>query len=284
MKKLFPGIKFIVCALIFLYTGSFIGHTEQNFSQRIISLGPSITEQLYLLKAQDRLVGCTIYCKRPKEAKSKEKVGTVVEVNLEKIIGLKPDLVLATSLTDFKAIKKLKNLGIEIVSFFPPKNFAEICEQFLELGKIIGKEKKAEEIISKAKDKINATKKKVKNLPKPKVFIQIGARPLFTVIGDSFVNDFIEFAGGVNIAQNLKSGFYSREKVIEANPNVIIIVTMGIVGEEEKGVWEKYLILEAVKNNRVYIIDSYKLCSPTPLSFADALEQITGILHPGQEK
>jgi len=284
MKKLSLGIKFIVCALFFLYIGTSIGYAGQNFSQRIISLSPSITEQLYLLNAQDRLVGCTIYCKRPKEAESKEKVGTVVEVNLEKIVGLKPDLVLATSLTDFKAIKKLKNLGIEVVKFFPPKNFAEICEQFLKLGKIIDKEKKAEEIISKAKDKINITKKKVKGLPKPKVFIQIGARPLFTVIGDSFVNDFIEFAGGVNIAQNLKSGFYSREKVIETNPDVIIIVTMGIAGEKEKETWEKFRSLNAVKNNRIYIVDSYKLCSPTPLSFADTLEQIAGILHPGQEK
>ncbi|MCK4519916.1 MAG: ABC transporter substrate-binding protein, partial [Candidatus Omnitrophica bacterium] len=152
MKKLSLGIKFIVYTLIFLYIGTSVGYAGQNFPQRIISLGPSITEQLYLLSAQDRLVGCTIYCKRPKEAKSKEKVGTVVEVNLEKIIGLKPDLVLATSLTNFKAIKKLKDLGIEVVSFFPPKNFDEICEQFLELGEIIGKEKKAEKIISKAKD------------------------------------------------------------------------------------------------------------------------------------
>ncbi len=284
MKKLLLGIKVIVCALIFLYIGTFVGHTDQNLPQRIISLGPAITEQLYLLNVQDRLVGCTIYCKRPKEAKSKEKVGTVVEISLEKIIGFKPDLVLATALTDFKAVKKLKDLGVEVVSFSPPKSFAEICEQFLRLGEIVGEEKKAEEIISKAKDKINITKKKVKGLPKPKVFIQVGARPLFTVIGDSFVNDFIEFAGGVNIAQNLKSGFYSREKVIEADPSIIIIVTMGIAGEKEKETWEKFKSLKAVKNNRVYIIDSYKLCSPTPLSFADTLEQMAEILHPGQEK
>ena len=252
--------------------------------QKIISLGPSITEELYLLGVENKIVGVTTYCHRPSPAQQKEKVGTVIEVNLEKIVSLQPDLVLATSLTNLKAKEKLKNLGVKIITFPPAKSFREICEQFLELGRIVGKEKEAEEIVGQAKMRVNTIEEKVKNLPKQRVFVQIGARPLFTATRDSFVDDFVELAGGINIAQNSKSGLYSREKVLKDNPDIIIIVTMGIVGEGEREIWRKYKTLRAVKNNRIYIIDSYKLCSPTPVSFVEALEEITNILHPKEAR
>lgn len=277
-------IKFITCALVLWCTGVLIGYAQQDYPQRIISLGPSITEELYLLGVQDRLIGCTVYCERPKEAETKEKIGTVVKVNVEKIVSLKPDLVLATSLTDPKAAEKMRSLGIRVVCFSHTRNFIEICEQFLELGKIVDKKKEAEEIINGVRGKVDFIKEKVKYLPKPKVFIQVGARPLFTVTKDSFVSDFIEFAGGINIAKDAKTGFYSREEVLRKNPDVIIIVTMGIIGEKEKEIWVKYEALKAVKNNRVYIIDSYKFCSPTPVSFVDTLEEMVKILHPQEEK
>ena len=282
-------ILWLLLTIIFLFsidteTFCFPLKAKDAYPQRIISLGPSITEELYLLGAQDRLVGCTLYCKRPKKAETKEKVATVIEVNLEKVIMLKPDLVLATSLADLKTVKKLRDLGIKVVVFPQAKNFTEVCKQFLELGRIIGRRKKAEEIVRRAKMRVNIIKKEVKNLPKQKVFVQIGAKPLFTATRDSFINDFIELAGGINIAQNSKSGLYSREKVLKDNPEVIIIVTMGIVGEGEREIWKKYKTLKAVKNNRIHIIDSYKLCSPTPVSFVEALEKITNILHPKEAR
>lgn len=248
--------------------------------RRIVSLGPAITEELYILGAEDRLVGCTVYCQKPPEAKKKEKVGTTIEVNLEKIVALRPDLVLATSLTDPRAKEKLKNLGIRIITFSAAKNFSEICGQFLELGKIVGKEEQAAEIVTLARSRVDSIREKIRGLKSPKVFIQVGAKPLVAATGDSFINDFIEFAGGINIAREAGAGLYSREEVIRRNPDVIIIVTMGIEGEEEKEAWAKYGSLNAVKNGRIYIIDSYRLCSPTPVSFAESLEEIARILHP----
>ena len=276
MKKVFP-------ILILAFSLS-CGALAANCPQRIISLGPSITEQLYLLKAEDRLVGCTVYCNKPPRAKEKEKVGTVVEVNLEKIVSLKPDLVLATPLTNRKAIEKLKNLGIAVVVFPAAKTLIQICSQFLELGKFTGKEKQAEEIAKRVKSKAVTIKNAIENLRKPKVFIQIGAKPLFAATGASFVNDFIEFAGGINIAKEAKTGIYSREQVLMKNPDVIIIATMGIAGEKEKGVWKRYKSLKAVEKNRIYIIDSYKLCSPTPISFVETLKELVIILHPEKAK
>lgn len=252
---------------------------SQSYPQRIISLGASLTEELYLLGVEDRVVGVTLYCQRPPQAQLKEKVGTVTEVDLEKIVSLRPDLVLVTSLTNSQAVEKLKGLGIKVMTFPQPRSFSALCEDFLKLGKAVGKEREAGGIVDQAKRKVILIQDKVKGLAKPKVFIQIGARPLCTVTRDSFVNDFIELAGGINTAAGAKSGLYSREKVLKDNPEVIIIVTMGIVGEEEKAVWQKFKTLKAARNNRIHIIDSYIICSPTPVSFVGALEEIVKLLH-----
>ncbi|MCM8787480.1 MAG: ABC transporter substrate-binding protein [Candidatus Omnitrophica bacterium] len=274
----FKKICFLYIVFYFL-TFHLSAYSQNKPLERIISLGPSITEELYLLGAGDRIVGVTTYCKRPPQVIKKEKVGTVIEVNVEKIFSLKPDLVIATSLTKQKDVEKLKKLGIKVIVFPAAKNFAQLCEQFLELGKIIGKEKEAKEIIEAANKAINYISEKIKNLDRPKVLVQIGSRPLWVATKDSFIGDLIEFAGGKNI-KTTKEGLFSKEQVVIENPDVIIITTMGITGEKEKENWQRYKTINAVKNNRIYIIDSYKLCSPTPVSFVETLEELVNILHP----
>jgi len=192
----------------------------------------------------------------------------------------KPDLVLATSLTNSKAIQKLKNLGIEVVIFPAPKNYAYLCDQFLTLGKAVDKEAEATAIIAESKEKVMAIRAGTAGFGKPKVFIEIGAKPLFTANRDYFINDFVEMAAGVNIAQDAKLGTYSREEVLRKNPDVIIIVMMGIAVEKEKEVWQKFKDLNAVRDNRIYVIDSRKVCSPTPVTFVETLNEIAGLLHP----
>ncbi|MEW6095109.1 MAG: ABC transporter substrate-binding protein [bacterium] len=274
-----------ICAIAFYFLLKLPNNSARKVElspcpQRIISLGPSITKGLYLLGVEDKLIANTIYCIEPPEAKKKEKIGTVIKINIEKIFNLKPDIVFATSLTDPKAKEKLKNLGIKVITFSTPRDFSSICEQFLELGKLVGKEKEARKIVKSAENKATSIKKKTENLNKPKVLVQVGAKPLFVATGRYFVNDYIEFAGGVNIAKEAGEGIYSREQVLKANPDIIIITTMGIVGEDEKRTWKKYKTLEAVKNGQIYIIDTDKITSPTPQSFVNTLEEFIHILHP----
>ena len=276
MKRKMIGIK-VFC--LYLYILALTGYAEIVYPQRIISLVPSITEEIYLLNAEDSLIGNTVYCIRPEGAKKKEKVGTIIDINLEKIVQLEPDLVLASSLTAPGAKKKLKGLGIKVVTFRQPKNFSELSRQFLALARLTGRQKEAEEIIGMVRRKANLLKEKVSGLRKPKVFIQIGANPLFTANKDFFLNDLIELAGGINVARDVVIGFYSREEVLKRNPDVIIITAMGI-GEREKKNWQKYNTLNAVRNNRIYLVDSCKFCSPTPVSFVEMLEKVVEILHP----
>lgn len=270
-----------VAIFISLFTNS-LAYAEERYPERIISLGPSITKALYLLGVEDKLIANTVYCLSPPEAKNKEKIGTVVEVNIERVFRLNPDLVIATSLISPKTKEKLKNLGIKLATFPTPGNFSQMCKQFLELGKLVGKVKVAEEIVKSAAAKADSIKENVKNLPHPKVLVQIGARPLFVATGSYFINDYIEFAGGINIAKDAKEGIYSREQILKADPEVIIITKMGIATEKEKEVWQKYKTLSAVKSGRIYIIDTDEITSPTPASFVKTLEEIVYILHAGE--
>ena len=124
-----------------------------------------------------------------------------------------------------------------------------------------------------------------KELPRPKVFLQIGANPLFTASRESLLNDFVEFSGGINMVGDFKGGLYSREKVLAENPDIILIVAMeGAVAEKEKKRWERFGTINAVRDGAVYVIDPYKMCSPTPVTFVEALETVVNLIHPGPGK
>jgi ABC-type Fe3+-hydroxamate transport system substrate-binding protein len=273
--------RFVMVILVFFvfYAGAF------GFSpappRRIISFAPALTESLYVLGVGERLKGCTTYCKKPEEAKHKEKVGNLVEINVEKVLLLKPDLVLAMEFSDRKAVEKLKNLGIRVELFPSPRNFDHLCQSFLRLGRMVGRENRAKEIVTRAKKEAAFIRSQVEGKEKIKMFWQLGAKPLFAATKGYFTNDYIEYAGGINIAADARSGIYSREEVLKRNPDVIVIVTMGIAGEREKETWQTYSSINAVKHNRVYVVDSYKYCSPTPEGFVEALKELVVQLHPG---
>ena len=249
------------------------------FPQRIVSLVPNITEELYLLGVQDRIVGVTTYCQRPPEAQNKERVGDVVEVNVEKILSLQPDLVIASPLADQRQIQKLRDLDMRVEIFQPPEDFEGLCNGFLELALLVGGEQKSREIVTQASRDIDYIKGKVKGLPRPRVFIQIGEKPLVAAGGDSFIDDIVAFAGGVNIAHEVKTSVYSREEVVKRNPDIILIAKMGIAGEREKAQWATYTTIKAVQTDRIYTVDPYRFCSPTPLSFVESVRELVRLFH-----
>ena len=278
MKKKNIFIFLICFGCLFLWQTIAIGESKSSLPQRIISLGPSMTINIYLLGAQDKLIADTIYCTHPKDAEKKIKIGNLAEMDLEKVYKLKPDLVLVTPMADQKQIKKLKNLGIKVQLFQYARSYQDLCDQLLLLGKLIGRQKEAKQIINKQWSKIKAIQEKIKSENKPKVFLQIGVNPLFTINKDSFINDYINFAGGINIAKDAHSGIYSREQVVKANPDIILITTMGIEGNKEQSIWKEYKTINAVRNNNIYILDEYHVCSPSVISFVDTLKVIKGII------
>ena len=251
---------------------------SQN-AKRVISLVPSITETLYLVGAQNKLVGCTSFCTQA-VADGKQQVGSTVDVNIEKILMLKPDLVLAMLLTKPQDIETMRRLGIKVEVIPTPKNFSEICSQTVEIAKLVGYESAAKAVVQKSKQTVDSLmQKSVQRLGKPKIFFQLGSNPIFTVLENTFMNDFILLCNGENIANGLTKGSVTRESVLMKNPDVIIVATMGGFGAEEQKTWQSYSGLKAAKNNKIFLIDSETACSPTPVNFAKAFADVVKFVN-----
>lgn len=272
MNRIFKSLSITLVTISLTY--SVFGQTPT----RIVSLAPSLTKNVYFLEQQHKLVGCTSYCDTA-VANGKEVVASAVKVNIEKVVSLKPDLVITTTMTNPETLDMLKKFNIRVETFPTAKSFDEICKQTIRLGQIIGAESNAKRIVTQSETKIKSLASSTRNDKSPSVFFQIGAKPLFTVIPGTFMNDYILLAGGKNVVTTTKTGTITREAVIASNPDVIFIVTMGIVGNEEKNVWESYSTLNAARNKKIFIIDSNDACTPTPVTFVKTLERVINLIY-----
>lgn len=268
MKK----ISSYLLTLVFVVVA--VVSTHAQAPRRIISLAPSLTKNLYLLGAGDLLVGCTSYCTLQSDTQA-EVVASAIQVNYEKAVLLQPDLVITTSLTKPKTIETFRKLGVDVLVYDSPRSFEEICSQFIDLGEQVGRKQQAETLIADAKARMQQTLERIPaDAPSQKIMLQIGANPLFSVVPNTFMNDFIRFSKTENIASDLTVGSITRESVLIRNPDIIVVVLMGMIGEEEKNQWMSYPSLSAVQKNQIFMMDADKACSPTPLSFVESLEDL----------
>ncbi|NJO92818.1 MAG: ABC transporter substrate-binding protein, partial [Chloroflexia bacterium] len=120
-------------------------------------------------------------------------------------------------------------LGIKYKVFESPTNFEGICNQFMEIAKLIGKEEKGKQIIQQEKTKLQELKKRIPKGEKPKIFIELGTKPLFAVIPNTFMHDYITFLGGENVASDVSTGIVSRETILLRNPDVIFVTTWALL-------------------------------------------------------
>jgi iron complex transport system substrate-binding protein len=229
----------------------------QNHKARYISLAPSTTEILFALGLDEEIVGVSTYCNYPLKVKSKEKIGEFSNVNIEKIISLRPDYIFCTGLEQEMIIRELRRLNLK-VNVSDPTNMKELLHSIREIGRITSKNKEAESLVKDMEGQIEEVTSQVKLIPmkkRPKVFIELWHDPLTTAGKDSFVDELITLAGGINIAYDTKRPFsiFSLEEVIKRNPDCIIITYMDkerpIKLIEKRFGWSQ---IHAVKNNCVY--------------------------------
>lgn len=266
--------KFMFFVILFFIGSAF----AQKEDQRIVSLGPSVTSQLQLLGAEDRIVGATIYCKIDSTKKC-EKIGTLLEINVERIVELEPDVVFAVGLTPKKIIKKLSKLGIKVVMIDDPENFSILCENLRTIATICDFEDKARTIIFKAELKLDSLRNAVEKLEKKTVLLQLGVNPVYATTKGTLGDQLIEFAGGKNAFNLEKNGAISSEEVLYQNPDVIVITDMGMSAKKEKERWESFPDLSAVKNNSIFIIDSHSVCSPNVPLFVETVVYMSSLIH-----
>jgi len=259
----------------------------EKFPERIISLAPSNTEILFALGLGDKLVGVTDFCDYPPEAQEKPKIGGFSTPNIEEVVALSPDLILAAQRHEAEIIPALEGRGLTVFAV-DPRSFDEILEAITLVGEITGQEEEAFQLVTEISNRIKAVTDKTDDLPQSqrlRVFYMTWDDPLMTAGGDTWHEELIVKAGGINIFQDLTGGHVSvsLETVIVANPQVIITgAGMGTGGDKplQFALNEPRLAgVDARINNRVYTV-------PTDLSgragprIVEALELFAKCIHP----
>ncbi len=255
--------------------------------RRIIALSPSITEILFSLGLEQRIVGVSDHSDFPTRALAKPRVGSYISPNVERTISLNPDLILATAAGNPREfVDRMESLGLSVYTVFP-KDFDGILRSIFHIAMVTGRERCGSRVI----EEMTRRKERILRLTggriKPKVFFQIGTAPIVTVGKGSFADDLISLAGGRNIAggESMKYPRYSIEEILVKAPDVIIITSMDPKGDSRKLAeqWNRWETIPAVKGGRVFVIDSDLVDLPSP-RIIDGLEIIARILHPELER
>lgn len=244
--------------------------------RRIVSLSPAITSEIHDLGLARRLAGVTRYC--PNVAGTAV-VGTLTEINIERILTLKPDLVVAgKDCNRRKDVDKLRSLGIDVAVFEGCEDFECMCREFIRLGKLLGRQRAAQDIVAQARADLRALETRLPRRPL-KVFWQVGVSPIVTVNGQTFAGEILRRTGCVNIFADVAAKYprVNLEEVMVRNPEAIIIAAgMG----EGQDPWKGLSQITAVRTGRVYRIPAEKLCQPTPRKFLEACRIVAGVLYP----
>ncbi len=249
--------------------------------EKIVSLAPSSTEILFALGLGDRVVGTTSYCDYPEEANSTEKVGDYSEVNVEKIVSLESDIVFASTVIEEDIVKKLDDAGVAVV-VIEGTDFESVYNSIIDIGMITGRQDEAKKLTDDMKAKVDEIKDKVKGIEKKDCYFVLGYGEggNWTSGPGSFIHEMMEMAGGNNIAADGDSPWveYSMEKLIEKDPEVLIISSMAGDVEEIKET-EGYKELQAIKKDNLKVIDANIVSRPGP-RLSEALEEVAKALHP----
>jgi len=251
--------------------------------ERIITLAPSLTEIVYFLGLGDRVVGVTELSSYPREARLKPKVGSYVDLNAERIISLSPDLVIGTADGNQPwVIELLEKAGIPVF-VVNPRNTREVIETIVGIGRLCGVVDKALPLADELSARVDGIVAKTAGLDRPLVFLQVNAKPIMTVNGNTFSSDLIRLAGGRNMADREPITYprISLEEVVRQEPEVIIISSMERGGEFErvKEQWLSLKMIPAAKTGRVHLVDSDLIDRPSP-RVVEGLELLARRIHP----
>lgn len=254
--------------------------TIEKEPSKVVSLGPNVTETIFALGKGKKVIGRTEYCDFPKEAEKINTIGTLQSPNIEKIVELKPDVVIASTHAKKENLDKLNQLGITTIALYGEEDFEGAYDVISSIGKVLNSNKEANAIVNNMKKKVNFVKEKVKEKDTPSVYyvIGFGKGGDFTPGKDTFLHKLITLAGAKNAGEDAVNWKYSLEKLIEKNPDIIICSKYFDTKKGLQGT-TGYTDLKAVKNNKLFEIDNNMLDRQGP-RLADGLEKLAKLIHP----
>jgi iron complex transport system substrate-binding protein len=292
-----PGVKFFVLFLICLFaltacrSGNNAATSDVKMRdiaddlgrklkipekvERVVSLAPNLTENIFAVGAGDRLVGVTTFCNYPEDAQKIPKIGDTITPNIETIIALKPQIVFVSTSSQLEAfMKTLEGQGITVF-VTNPKDLSGVLTNLRQLGDIFGTPERTTILLNNLQERILGIEEQMRDKPKKKTFVQVSKEPLFTIGKDSFLTEIVERAGGVSVTKEIPTAYpkISKETALALNPDVIIL-SESPDNLEPNDVFKNS---SAVKNKKVFRLSADILSRPSP-RIVDALEQIAEAL------
>jgi len=260
--------------------------------RRIVSTAPSITETLFALGLGDRVVGVSQYCHYPPETATRTRVGSYLRPHVETVVSLRPDLVITQSTTNSVApqLTRMNIPVLEVEHGDLERTFAAIQS----IGDRCGVGDRGSKLVSDIRERLGAIRQRTSNLPRRSLVFVVGRSPgaleRLTAVGkDSYLNELIDIAGGVNALASASIPYprISLETVLGLNPDVL--VDMGDMADtvavteghrrEVVALWSKYAALKAASERRVFAVASDIFVVPGP-RVVDAAEAFEKMLHP----
>lgn len=246
---------------------------------KIASAAPSNTEIIYALGAENKLVGVTEHCNYPEAALDIEKIGGYNTPNIEKLIELETDLLIAGYVTD-EVKTQLEESGIKVIMIIP-SDLESVYKSIETIGKALNKEESAASLVDDMRYKQQDIVERVSNCDLKRVFYEVWHEPLMSSGPGSFMDEMITLVKGKNIAGDAESAYaeYSLEKLIEKDPQVYITADDGFKTIEDVKAREGYENISAIKDDRIYFLNEDIITTPGP-RIIEALESVARAVHP----
>ena len=252
-----------------------IAHTPN----RIVSLAPAITEDLFALGLGDKVVGGTTFDNYPPAANNITKVGGFSSPNIEKIVSLNPDVIFAASENKDTVIQALEGYGIKTV-VIAPSSLTGILNDLSLIGKVTGTTGKSSTLVANLTQRMISSNASVAS--HPRVLYLVWYDPIMSAGADTVEGDIIARTGGINVAPlaNVSGyGTLSKETIVALNPSVIIANSaMNSTAIQQVKSDPALSTVDAIKNGKIFILDTDIISRPGPRAF-DAMELIAGIIR-----
>jgi len=249
-------------------------------ASRIVSLAPHLTELLYAAGAGSRLVGAVEFSDFPAAARALPQVGSDARIDLEAVLALRPDLVVAwPNAGSLRAVERLAQLGLPVFRS-EPRELDDVARTLQRLGRLAGSQAQAESAAAAFRARAAALEKRYAAQRKVRVFYQIWDRPLLTVNGDHIISKVITLCGGENVFAGLPLLVpeVDREAVLRANPEAIVASGSNDAQPQWLEMWRQFPGLAAAARGQLYAIPADLIQRQTP-RILDGAERLCGRLE-----
>ena len=287
MKKTLVLLLITLC-LVPLFAQAVTEVKAESDDLRIISLAPNVTEIIYALGAVDQLVGRTDYCNYPEQALAITSIGTLWEPNLETILSLNADIAIASSIVDPSFIDSINKAGVTAYQFYEEESLEGTYALIMNVAIAIGRKDKGTEIVDSLKKRIDAVSAKTVTIPADQkkstmYIISYGDWGDYAATGETYLNDVIEAAGGINAAKEGQYWSISKELLLAQDPDVILLGAYSYTDSAYEianfSSLEPYSQLTASKTGNVLTING-DAAERQGVRTADTVEEIARILYP----